>query len=290
MELVLLVGSIALSLFVAACRPRSGWCAQEGGGHGDEDDSSCFMGITNAAEVSSRLPLSTGRNFRDLGGMPAAGGRLVVSGRLFRADDLHGLCSEDLGILAAIPIATVIDFRSESEVIRNPDKLPASVRNHLLFPIVPGRLEPWNPDEGLRAKGGHGFMADIYRSLVLDEPCTVMYREFFRCVQSGDCLPLLFHCSAGKDRTGMAAAFILLSLGVDLEYIVRDYMDSNICLAGKYDHIIARRPERAPIFFADPGYLYAAIAAMEEKCGSVDRYLISVLGVDPERMRACFLR
>ena len=290
MEFVLLIGGVVLSLFVVAvCRPRFGWCAPEAGGD-NGGSSSCRMGITNAAEVRSRLPLSMGRNFRDLGGLPAAGGRRVVSGRLFRADDLHGLCPEDLDILAAIPIATVIDFRSQSEALRNPDKLPASVRNHLLLPIVPGRLEPWNPDEGLRAKGGHGFMADIYRSLVLDEPCIAMYREFFRCVQSGDCLPLLFHCSAGKDRTGMAAVFILLSLGVDWEHIVRDYMDSNICLAGKYDNIIARRPERAPIFFADPGYLHAAIAAMEEKSGSVDRYLISVLGIDPERMRACFLR
>ncbi len=283
MEVALLAG-LLLVLGIAVVRPRPGHAAPT-----SDDDAMCFSGITNAAEVERRLPLLRGRNFRDLGGMPVAGGRRVVCGRLFRADDLHSLCQEDLDFLAAIPIATVFDFRSASETARHPDKLPASVKQHVLLPIVPGRLEPWNPDEGLRAKGGHGFMVDIYRSLVLDEPCIVMYREFFQHVQKGDCLPLLFHCSAGKDRTGMAAACILLSLGVDWEHIVRDYMDSNICLAGKYDHIIAKNVERAPIFFADPGYLAAALAAMEEKSGSVDEYLRSVLGIDAERMRACFL-
>ncbi len=221
--------------------------------------------------------------------MLTACGRKVVPGRLFRADDLHTLCESDLEFLAAIPITTVIDFRSETEVARHPDRLPASVRKHLLFPIVPGRLEPWNPDEGLRAKGGQGFMTDIYRSLVLDEHCIDVYRKFFHHVQSEDSLPVLFHCSAGKDRTGMAAAYILLSLGVDWESIMRDYMESNICLAGKYDQIIARRPERASIFFADPCYLSAAVEAMEEQCGSVERYLGTVLGVDLEAMRARFL-
>lgn len=284
MEVALLAGLLLVLGFVVA-RPGSGRAAPASAG----DDASCFPGITNAAEVERRLPLLRGRNFRDLGGMPAAGGRRVVSGRLFRADDLHALCQEDLDFLAAIPIVTVFDFRSASEAARHPDKLPASVKDHVFLPIVPGRLEPWNPDEGLRAKGGHGFMVDIYRSLVLDEPCIVMYREFFQYVQNGECPPLLFHCSAGKDRTGMAAACILLSLGVEWEHIVRDYMDSNICLAGKYDQIIARNMERAPIFFADPGYLAAALAAMEEKSGSADEYLRSVLGINVERMRGLFL-
>ena len=284
MEVALLTGLLLVLGFAVVC-PRPGRAAPAS----DNNGACPFCGITNAAEVERRLPLLRGRNFRDLGGMPAADGRRVVSGRLFRADDLHSLCQEDLDLLAAIPITAVFDFRSAGETARHPDKLPASVKNHVLLPIVPGRLEPWNPDEGLRAKGGHGFMVDIYRSLVLDEPCIVMYREFFHHVQKGDCLPLLFHCSAGKDRTGMAAACILLSLGVERERILRDYMDSNICLAGKYDQIIARNMERAPIFFADPGYLAAALAAMEEKSGSVDNYLRSVLGIDAERMRACFL-
>jgi protein-tyrosine phosphatase len=239
--------------------------------------------------VRSRLPLSRGRNFRDLGGIATVDGRLTARGRLFRADELHGLSPDDLDLLAAIPIATVIDFRSTGEVARHPDKLPASVKDHLLLPIVPGGLEPWDPDEALRIKGGHGFMTDLYRSLVLDEPCVAMYREFFRCIQARDRLPLLFHCSAGKDRTGLAAAFTQLALGVSRRDIMRDYMDSNICLAGKYDHFIARRLARAPVFFADPEYLRAAIAAMEEKSGSVERYLISVLGVDAELMRERFL-
>jgi protein tyrosine/serine phosphatase len=88
----------------------------------------------------------------------------------------------------------------------------------------------------------------------------------------------------------MAAAFTLFSLGVDRETILRDYMESNICLAGKYDYAIAKNPERAAIFFADPGYLLAAVAAMEGSSGSVDRYLAAVLGVNLKAMRDRFLQ
>jgi protein-tyrosine phosphatase len=245
--------------------------------------------ITDATGVWRRLPLASGRNFRDLGGIAVCGGRMLASGRLIRSDDMNSLCSSDLDMLAAIPLVSVIDFRAVGEAARRPDKLPSSVRHHLHFPIVPGKLETWAPDEGLRSKGGHGFMTDMYRSLVLDENCIEAYREFFRYLQYEDGLPLLFHCSAGKDRTGMAAAFILLSLGVDRESIMQDYMDSNICLAGKYDHVIAGHPGRAAIFFAERGYLQAAVAAMEEMSGSVEQYLAGVLGVEAERMRARFL-
>lgn len=276
-------------LGMICCRPRNGRCAPATEGNDEAALEARPLGITNAAEVPRRLPLARGRNFRDLGGIATADGRQVRTGRLFRADDLNALCEADLDFLAAIPIATVIDFRAESETKRHPDKLPDSVRRHLLFPIVPGQLEPWNPDEGLRAKGGLGFMRDIYRSLVLDECNIAVYRKFFHYVREAECLPLLFHCSAGKDRTGMAAAFILFSLGVDQKSIMCDYLDSNTCLAGKYDNIIARRPERAPIFFADPEYLHAAIAAMEEQSGSVEQYLVDVLKVDMDAMRAVFL-
>ena len=247
-------------------------------------------GILDPRGFFQRLPLERGRNYRDLGGIRASDGRRIVPGRLFRADDMHSLSPGDLDVLASIPIATVIDFRSREEVARHPDKLPHTVRDHFLFPIVPGRLEPWNPDELLREKGGQAFMTDIYRSLILDDNSIDVYRDFFLRVQNADHLPLLFHCSAGKDRTGLAAAFILFALGVDAQTIMTDYLASNICLAGKYDREMARRPERAPIFFVYPDYLHAAVAAMEEKSGSVERYVTQVLGVNPDKMKERFLQ
>lgn len=274
-------------LAVTACFPRSGRCSRTKGG--ENGPGSEPVSILDPREVPRRLPLAKGRNYRDLGGIRASDGRRIAPGRLFRTDDMHSLSPGDLDFLASIPITTVIDFRSQGEVARHPDKLPHSVKNHFIFPIVPGRLELWNPDELLRAKGGLGFMTDIYRSLILDDNSIDVYRDFFLRVQSEEHLPLLFHCSAGKDRTGMAAVFILLALGVNEETVMADYLDSNTCLAGKYDREIALRPERAPIFFADPAYLHAAVAAMEEKIGGVERYLTRVLGVDTQKMRDCFL-
>ena len=248
-----------------------------------------FTHINAPKTVKNRLPLLGGRNFRDLGGTTTGDGRRILPRRLFRADDLHALREHDLDLLADIPVVTVVDFRATGETTRKPDKLPPSVKRHRLLPIVPGGLEPWEPDSALRKKGGHEFMKSIYRSLVLDDAIITVYRELFHLLLSEDTLPLLFHCSAGKDRTGMAAAFIQIALGVDMRTIMDEYLDSNICLAGKYDREIAIHPGRAAIFFAESEYLLAGIEAMQEKSGSAERYLESVLGVDLRKMRERFL-
>jgi protein-tyrosine phosphatase len=228
-----------------------------------------------------RLPMAGGFNVRDLGGLVGADNRRVVWGRIFRADDLHRLTPEDQDYLAGLPLRTVLDFRVEREAVRFPDMLPPSVSRRLLRPILAGAQDAGAED--FSADEADAFMLNIYRYLALDERPLAVYRELFHLLQwEEEARPLLFHCSAGKDRTGFAAALILLSLGVSREAVLRDYLASLPCLAGKY-------PSPRGIFSIRDAYLQTALEAIDRAHGSLDGYLENVLGVDRGRMRGIYL-
>lgn len=258
----------------------------------DSSRHACFFfeqGRSRMRVAERLLPMSGGYNFRDLGGMPTRDGRRTAWGRLFRADGLNRLTDADLSYLDSIPVITVADFRNEHEAQRSPDRLPASVRHHAHLAITPGNLEAGRPEVLFSKPAGDDFMEEMNRALVRDPRIQARYREFFRMVQDEEYLPLLFHCSAGKDRTGLAAALILLGLGVDKDRVLADYMESERRLAGKYGHLMEKYPEQAVLFMVKPHFLQAAITAVEDDHGSVERYLTTVLGVDPDVMQKLFL-
>ncbi|MDL2266940.1 tyrosine-protein phosphatase [Desulfovibrio sp. OttesenSCG-928-G15] len=248
------------------------------------------QGGTSTRLAAVRLPLSGGYNFRDMGGIRTADGKTVRWGKLVRSDSLAHLTDDDIAYLGSIPLHTIVDFRTVSEAAKAPDRNLASVKHVLHYPVLPGSLDPnVDPEEEYSRALGDEFMEHLNRSMVTDEHIVAVYKEFFTQIQKEENLPLLFHCSAGKDRTGYAAALILFSLGVDKEIVLRDYMDSARYLEGKYDDLITRNPERKALFTVKQSYLEAAITAMEKKSGSVQRYLSEELGVDAKKMRALFL-
>lgn len=241
--------------------------------------------------AENHLPMAGGYNIRDLGGYRGAGGKRVLWGTFFRADDMAHLSDEDIAYLGSIPITTVFDFRTHKEVEAAPDRLPASVKNMVHRPLAPGNVAP---SEIQRGKFGayddtDAFMHVVYRELVNDTGINATYREFFRLVQNENDLPLLFHCTAGKDRTGMAAAFLLFALGVNRETIIRDYMDSNIYLAGKYTLLTKDNPQLAVLYSVKPDYLQTGIETMEKAHGTVENYLTRVLDADIEAIRSKYL-
>lgn len=228
------------------------------------------------------LPMSGGWNFRDLGGLPGKDGKRLLWGRLFRSDDMQNLTECDLEYLASIPLATVVDFRTDYEVKLGPDKLPATVSTHFRCPIEPGKIAPELLVSKPTQKQAQEIMKAVYRALVTEDTLIGLYRDFFALVQEERRLPLLFHCSAGKDRTGLAAALILLALGVDESVIMHDYMQSATHLDGKYDG-------DSPLYTVLPAYLEAALEQMYSSYGSPQNYLTERLNVDLEKMRALFL-
>jgi protein-tyrosine phosphatase len=164
------------------------------------------------------------------------------------------------------------------------------VRKHVLLPLSPGSMSPDDRDKDHDTSVWSDFMKEVNRELVLSEECIAVYQRFFAELRQPDNLPLLFHCAAGKDRTGLGAAYILLALGASPETVMDNYLASNIYLRGKYDHLLEKKPQLAPLFSVREDYLGSALEAMRERSGSVEAYLTDVLHVNLAEMRELFLQ
>lgn len=235
------------------------------------------------------LPMEGGYNFRDLGGFKTKEGRYTKWGKLFRADELSNLTDSDVKYLGSIPITSVIDFRAQNETKRSPDKLPPTV--HFTYPIAitPGNLSKEGVQANLLKTNIDSHMKHMNRLLVSDPACIRAFRIFFAIVQNNLSVPLIFHCSAGKDRAGMAAALVLLSLGVDEEIVMEDYLMSKIYLNDKYSAFIAKYPRAESIFTVKRMFLQAGINQIKRDHGSIMNFLTKVLKVDIVRMRRLYL-
>jgi len=253
---------------------------------------SYFQLITNdgKAILSERhLPMTGGYNFRDLGGMKTSEGKYVKWGKIFRSDDLHNLTNADLEYLSSIPLISIVDFRSGEEIIKAPDKLPNSVKMDYPYSITPGNLMGAMNLEKATPQQLDSAMMDMNVLLVTDTAWINQYKKFFDLLQNEKDVPFMFHCSAGKDRTGMGAALILFSLGVDEETILKDYLASNNYLGDKYAQYIAKYPNLKPLFEVKPEFLKAGIDRIKKDHGSVENYLKDVLDVDVDKMKQIYL-
>jgi protein-tyrosine phosphatase len=228
------------------------------------------------------LPLEGLFNVRDLGGYAAGKGR-VKRGLLYRAGDLHTLTGGDRAVLEGRRIKTIVDFRDSAERDYAPDAKLSTVERNRWLPINAGSF-----DLGLKNGAAmETLMEELYT--ILADQAREQYREFFSLLAAPPNLPLLFHCSAGKDRTGFGAALVLSALGVDRETIYGDYLLSAQGLAGKYTGIIEESPYLEPIFSVRRAYLAAAFQKIEDAFGGMDRYLREELGADGEALRKLYI-
>lgn len=231
---------------------------------------------------SRSLRLAGAPNFRDLGGYRGQDGRMVRWRRLFRSDHLAGLTRADLAALTCElgSVWRVCDFRGVSERSTAACVIPgAAVHSLPIEPTIVQRLT------GLLA-AGHTLtsadtvrlMQETYRGFVREN--TPRFAALFAHLLQAHETPLVFHCTAGKDRTGFAAALILLSLGVSREDAMQDYLLTNVHLpmeAGARGAVPAEVV--AVLYRVQEEFLAAALAAVEEDFGSVDGYLSAGLGL-----------
>lgn len=260
--------------------------------HVNDTSRTYFQVVTKKGKAilaEEHLPMSGGYNFRDLGGIKTENGKYVKWGKIFRSDDLHNLTDADLIYLSNIPLLSIVDFRSKEEIERGPDKVPASVKEDYALSISPGNLLAAASLDKLTVQQADSAMKDINRLLVTDVESIKQYKTMFDLLQNNDNVPLMFHCSAGKDRTGMGAALILSALGVGEDIIFANYMESNKYLADKYAKYIAEKPQLKPLFEVKPEFLKAGLDQIKKDHGSVENYLANVLMVDISKMRDIYL-
>lgn len=247
-----------------------------------------------AVETISRprhLPFSGVKNLRDMGGYPTGDGRVVRWGVLFRSDALHKLTDADLNTLKALEIGLVVDFRAEHEVEREPDRLPDGARL-LNLHMEDSSTKVWHEarnemTKNMKTLDPAEFM--IRTNVELATKFTPGYRQFFRELLNSNGRPVLFHCAAGKDRTGFAAAVILRILGVSPETVMQDYLLTNDYLlsAFKRELFMARLLKGKKFaegirgfMRADERYLSAAFNQLEQDYGSFENYVRDGLGLN----------
>ena len=173
--------------------------------------------------------LEGARNCRDLGGYPAAGNRRVRPGALYRSDRLSTLTDDDLDELGSRGIRTVVDLRAGPEIERDRSLLWPGVISHISLPVgdtVDGDISMVEQIfEGRLRSVSEGDMAELYLKMIGEYG--ERFAQLVAIAADVDHLPMLFHCTAGKDRSGIASALLLEALGVDRETVLDDYCLSN---------------------------------------------------------------
>jgi protein-tyrosine phosphatase len=217
-------------------------------------------------------------NFRDVGGYPTAGGGRIRWGRLYRADALSRLSGSDLDRFAALGVRTVIDLRHGHEIERHGRvrERPGLAYHHLCVEHRPWRREEYDPALGLAR-----FFADRYAELAEDG-----VQELSRAIAliaDADAAPVVAHCAAGKDRTGVLVALVLRLLGVAETDIVADYALTGLATQRFIADWRADDPDR-PLSW--PGYGQAPAEAMRlflhelaMRYGSAEAYAAMELGL-----------
>jgi protein tyrosine/serine phosphatase len=235
------------------------------------------------SELDRHLSFEAVFNFRDLGGYATADGRHVKWRTVFRADGIHRLSIEDL---ASVNVRTVLDLRTPAELERGRCEHDSIGYHHL--PIL---QQPWT-ELGFEGElEPVTFLADRYVEM-LDEGRESIARAL-HILSDDSSLPLVFHCAAGKDRTGVVAAVVLGILGVADDDIADDYSLSRLGMTRFREWVLENFPEAADAMSKQPGaFLAAPVEAMHlflervrARFGSFDAY-VAGLGVEDETLDA----
>jgi protein-tyrosine phosphatase len=254
--------------------------------------------------VALTLGLVNAANARDLGGYPTVGGRRVRRGLVYRANALNRLTDADVELVRGLGLACLIDFRHQTEIElvgqnRLPTPPPGRVIGMPLFDpdhdvvtkisaALRGRSPDGAPMVAMIAEPGAAAagMTQLYRWFAASPAARQVFADALRLIASPGALPLLFHCTAGKDRTGWLAALLLSTLGVERSTVVEDYLRTNELNAKSTEYLLSTFADRVsnpavlqPLFEARPEYLAAALAEVD-RSGGIEPYLRDALDLD----------
>ncbi|MDQ0061872.1 tyrosine-protein phosphatase [Paenibacillus harenae] len=238
------------------------------------------------------LPFHGVLNFRDMGGYAAAGGRKVKRGMLFRSAELTGMTESDRELFASLGIKTVFDYRDDKEAELKPDPAFENIANVR----IPAMNQPHNTGDIREMLKSDLFrnmsvetFADMYVQMAIDN---ASFKKLMSLLQEPDSLGLLHHCAAGRDRTGIGSAFILLALGVDRETIIEDYLISNVTLVSMNEKMKEQLAElldeeqmerMKAMFQLRREFMEAVFGAIDAKYGDTDSFLEQQFGLTADK-------
>lgn len=243
--------------------------------------------------TSKRLSFEKLHNIRDLGGMSAADGRIIVSGRLIRCGNLSELSDSDRAAFSALT-DTVIDFRTDGERSEKPDIELPGIRYHhipIMDSLTAGITREKAADQNIFARLGSDpakarqYMCDMYHAFAESDFAAAQYARFIRLLTQPREKAVVWHCTAGKDRAGIGAAIIEELLGVDRDDVIADYLMTNECLREDFAFLTefvkaqagpgSRTTEEALryLFGAERDYIEEYYDTIDSKYGSFDVFI-----------------
>ncbi|MFT6708572.1 MAG: protein-tyrosine phosphatase [Flavobacteriales bacterium] len=260
-----------------------------------------FFGVT-AQEggerfiVSERIiPMKGTVNFRDIGGLPAGDNRIVRWGKIFRSDKLSDLTKKDLAYMSDLNIKSVCDFRNDIEIKKDPDRLPKGVKYYQFAIADKEGREHARIKELVMSRRLKDLQAKEYFGFIMTAFADTAGVDFKPVVdllvnEPEDNVPLLYHCSGGKDRTGLMSFVILAALGVEKEVIKNEYLMSNFYRykTNKKNSRRARlvrinRETSSYAFVVQQEYFDRVYKVIDEKYGGMDNYLKVKFDLDEEK-------
>lgn len=242
------------------------------------------------ADSTARLVHVKGAvNFRDIGGYKTKEGKMVKWNKVYRSADVSHLTDSDLDTLRQRHIRSVLDFRGVKESQAAPDHLPAGTA-YLLLPAGSDSLPNAKQMQEAMKTGGK-WMLDFYGNPQYLGP---RYKAFFSMLLT---MPkdeaMMYHCTGGRDRTGMATALLLYTLGVPMETINADFTASNVYLQPMYGRMFqqmggAMTPEQVDqmkqALELRPELLAAMFDGIKQKYGTVENFMQVELNVGPKQV------
>jgi protein-tyrosine phosphatase len=234
-----------------------------------------------------RVPFEGIQNFRDLGGYRTRSGGMVRWGLVFRADALHGLSASDLALYGQLGLTTVYDLRRDVEREQLPNPVPSRPLTVLSEPVGGQSVAVATAAERLTADDGERVLLELYLGLI--DNAAVQIGELFGGLAAPDGLPAVFHCHAGKDRTGIAAALLLEALGVERDPVLDDYELTARYRRREHQDTSFQRlveagmtPEAAAGVLSAPRWaMEQALADLDRRHGGVEPYLTGPAGLSP---------
>jgi len=237
------------------------------------------------------LPMENVRNFRDVGGYFTQDGRQVAWGKIFRSGHLGNPSENDLDYLEELGMKMAIDLRDEGEIANRPDRLAETIA-HLHIFISQREMVPRSTVLFRRQKLASQFLAS-YKSMLIDQGAKA-YGQVLKTLADPQNLPAVLHCTAGKDRTGVAVALLLLALGVPENTVVADYTLSNLyapaaiqelrSMLKKLRWIGFKVEQFYPIIAASAQNLQRTLQYVNDQYQSVENYLLTAAGLEEEDM------
>ena len=241
------------------------------------------------------IGVTSGRNFRELGGYETLSGKKIKMHKLLRTGNLADLSPFDKQFLTDYGAKYDVDFRSKEEVDNQPDRVPDGVE-YIYDPVFSEDLT--NSSKSITdldtqahndADFGFNHMHYAYEDMIESEPAQKAYRKFFDVLLENtvDGESVIFHCTAGKDRTGFGALLALSALGVPLNTIKKDYLLTNITTKDFVDSMIEHARQNGKnenvlqsirdIQSVRSEYLDHSVKVLNDEYGGINNYLRDVM-------------